>query len=152
MTTLTAVALADEGIPLANVGDSRTYLLRDGTLMRLTRDDSLVQGLVDSGASRPRRRAGIPSARSSSTALDGDSEARGTAPRPRAPAPAAACSCARTPCPTPSTTRMWSSLAVPSREACAERLVRRPRRGARDNVSVVVADVVASAASTSFRA
>jgi PPM family protein phosphatase len=50
-TTLTAVALADDGRYLVvNVGDSRTYLLRDGELRRLTRDQSLVQALIDRGA------------------------------------------------------------------------------------------------------
>src|SRR4051794_32647436 len=49
-TTLTTVALADDGTYLvANVGDSRTYLLRDGALRRLTRDDSLVQELIEHG-------------------------------------------------------------------------------------------------------
>jgi protein phosphatase len=49
-TTLTAVALSNEGDYLvANVGDSRTYLLRDGRLRRLTRDQSLVQTLIDGG-------------------------------------------------------------------------------------------------------
>jgi PPM family protein phosphatase len=50
-TTLTAVALSNDGAYLiANVGDSRTYLLRDGCLHRLTRDHSLVQELIDRGA------------------------------------------------------------------------------------------------------
>jgi serine/threonine protein phosphatase PrpC len=50
-TTLTAVALSNEGEYLvANVGDSRTYLHRDGRLRRLTRDQSLVQMLIDRGA------------------------------------------------------------------------------------------------------
>ena len=50
-TTLTAVALSNDGEYLvANVGDSRTYLCRDGRLERLTRDQSLVQGLIDRGA------------------------------------------------------------------------------------------------------
>lgn len=49
-TTLTAVVLSNDGeYVIANVGDSRTYLLRDGHLRRLTRDDSLVQGLIDQG-------------------------------------------------------------------------------------------------------
>ena len=49
-TTLTALALADEGdYALVNIGDSRTYLLRDGELTRLTRDDSFVQELLDGG-------------------------------------------------------------------------------------------------------
>jgi PPM family protein phosphatase len=50
-TTLTAVALSNEGdYVVANVGDSRTYLLREGRLQRLTRDDSFVQDLIDRGA------------------------------------------------------------------------------------------------------
>ena len=47
-TTLTAVALSNDGYYIvANVGDSRTYLLRGRRLRRLTRDDSLVQELID---------------------------------------------------------------------------------------------------------
>ena len=50
-TTLTAVAMANDGRYLiANVGDSRTYLFRDRELIQLTRDDSLVQELIDQGA------------------------------------------------------------------------------------------------------
>jgi protein phosphatase len=47
-TTLTAVALSNDGqYIVANVGDSRTYLLREQRMRRLTRDDSLVQELID---------------------------------------------------------------------------------------------------------
>jgi protein phosphatase len=48
-TTFTGLFLSDSGLFLAHVGDSRAYLLRDGSLTRQTRDDSWVQHLVDSG-------------------------------------------------------------------------------------------------------
>ncbi|WP_307867935.1 PP2C family protein-serine/threonine phosphatase [Umezawaea beigongshangensis] len=52
-TTLTALLFADDRIGLVNVGDSRTYLLRDGVLHRLTHDDTFVQSLVDAGRITP---------------------------------------------------------------------------------------------------
>jgi protein phosphatase len=49
-TTFTGVWLdRRDGLLLAHTGDSRAYLLRDDTLVRQTRDDSYVQGLVDRG-------------------------------------------------------------------------------------------------------
>ena len=48
-TTLTAVLFGDGRFCLVNIGDSRTYLLRDGALEQLSRDDSYVQLLVDQG-------------------------------------------------------------------------------------------------------
>ncbi|MER7888834.1 protein phosphatase 2C domain-containing protein [Micromonospora sp. NPDC094482] len=52
-TTLTAALLAGETLVLAQVGDSRGYLLRDNKLTQLTRDDTFVQALVDQGALTP---------------------------------------------------------------------------------------------------
>ncbi|WP_434742467.1 PP2C family protein-serine/threonine phosphatase [Micromonospora sp. SH-82] len=49
-TTLTAALLAGDTLVLAQVGDSRCYLLRDHELTQLTRDDTFVQALVDQGA------------------------------------------------------------------------------------------------------
>jgi len=49
-TTFTCVWLDRHGgLLLAHTGDSRAYLLRDGHLIRQTRDDSYVQVLVDQG-------------------------------------------------------------------------------------------------------
>lgn len=48
-TTLTAVRLAGDRLGLLHVGDSRAYLLRDGVLCQLSHDDTLVQSLVDEG-------------------------------------------------------------------------------------------------------
>ncbi len=48
-TTLTAVGLLGSFAYLAQVGDSRAYLLRGGGLTQLTRDQSVVQELMDAG-------------------------------------------------------------------------------------------------------
>lgn len=48
-TTLTSVLFDGHGLTLLHVGDSRGYLLRDGELMQITRDDTFVQSLVDEG-------------------------------------------------------------------------------------------------------
>jgi PPM family protein phosphatase len=49
-STVVAVRLEDGAARVAWVGDSRLYLLRDGTLQQVTRDHSLVQWLLQTGA------------------------------------------------------------------------------------------------------
>jgi protein phosphatase len=145
-TTLTAVVLADdEAYAIANVGDSRTYLLRDGRLARLTRDDSLVQALIDRGALTEAAARRHPQRSLVLEALDG-------APRDRRPI-------ARVPARPGDRLLLCSdglsdalddaaiaallrADADPGR--CADALVAAAlAAGARDNVTVVVADVVA---------
>jgi protein phosphatase len=48
-STLTAALVIEGTAFIANVGDSRTYLLHDGKLARVTRDHSLVERLVEAG-------------------------------------------------------------------------------------------------------
>ncbi len=48
-TTLTAILFAGGRIGLVHIGDSRGYLLRDGELAQITKDDTFVQTLVDEG-------------------------------------------------------------------------------------------------------
>jgi protein phosphatase len=48
-TTVTAAALVDGHLFFAQVGDSRGYLLRQGQLVQLTRDQSLVNQLIEAG-------------------------------------------------------------------------------------------------------
>jgi protein phosphatase len=47
--TFTAVATAGDHVYFAQVGDSRAYLLRGSGIRRMTKDQSLVQQLIDAG-------------------------------------------------------------------------------------------------------
>jgi serine/threonine protein phosphatase PrpC len=51
-TTCTAVSIVGRQLCFAHVGDSRLYLIRGGTLSRITRDHSYVGRLVESGIVR----------------------------------------------------------------------------------------------------
>ncbi|MEO5709315.1 MAG: protein phosphatase 2C domain-containing protein [Nocardioidaceae bacterium] len=48
-TTVTAALFDGHRIGLAHIGDSRGYLLREGTLSQLTKDHTFVQSLIDEG-------------------------------------------------------------------------------------------------------
>jgi len=52
-TTVTALWEDEENVYVAQVGDSRAYLMRDGKLIRMTEDQSLVGDLIRSGAITP---------------------------------------------------------------------------------------------------
>jgi serine/threonine protein phosphatase PrpC len=48
-TTVTAAGVYGEDLYLTQIGDSRAYLVRNGTAIQLTKDQSLMQRLVDAG-------------------------------------------------------------------------------------------------------
>ncbi|MDO4502246.1 MAG: Stp1/IreP family PP2C-type Ser/Thr phosphatase [Coriobacteriia bacterium] len=52
-TTVTAAMLEDERLVIAQVGDSRAYLLHNGKLQQLTRDHSLMADMIDAGQITP---------------------------------------------------------------------------------------------------
>jgi serine/threonine protein phosphatase PrpC len=58
--TLTAVLACGSTLHIAQVGDSRAYLIRGGKIEQLTRDQSLAQALVDSGMIAPDQAHLIP--------------------------------------------------------------------------------------------
>ena len=49
-TTLTALLWSGSQLGLVHIGDSRAYLLRDGALFQITADHTLVQSLLDDGS------------------------------------------------------------------------------------------------------
>lgn len=52
-TTLTAAMIEGERLLIAQVGDSRAYLLHQGELQQLTRDHSLMMDLIEAGQITP---------------------------------------------------------------------------------------------------
>jgi PPM family protein phosphatase len=143
-TTLTAVALGDEGYVVANVGDSRTYMLRDRKLTLLTRDDSFVQLMLDSGELTAAEALAHPRRSLVLEALDGDPGRRPTMTTLAARLGDRLLLCSDGLTDFVDETAIADALSEPGPARCVERLVELAlASGGRDNVSAVVADVVA---------
>jgi protein phosphatase len=59
-TTLTALLFGRDSLGLVHVGDSRAYLMREGLLSQITKDDTLVQYLLDEERITPQEAWGHP--------------------------------------------------------------------------------------------
>jgi protein phosphatase len=144
-TTLTAVALSNDGVyAVANIGDSRTYLLRDGELTQLSRDDSFVQHLIDEGHLTVEQARRHPSRSLVLEALDGRAERRPVITLLEALEGDRLLLCSDGLSDSVEHEAIAATLLdVPSASECADALVALAlENGARDNISVVVADVV----------
>lgn len=141
-TTLTAIVTDGEQAAMAHLGDSRAYRLREGELSQLTRDQTLVQMLVDEGEITREQARRHPQRNVVLQALDGDA----------VPAPdlqlldlrpgdrLLVCSDGLSDM--VEDDRVAESLAEPDLEAAAEALVQAAlAAGGRDNVTALVADV-----------
>lgn len=144
-TTLTAVALSNRGDYLvANLGDSRTYLLRSGALRRLTRDDSFVQELIDRGELTPDDARLHPRRSVVMRALDGSGEAIAEPARHPARIGDRLLLCSDGISDYLDDAAITDALGRPDAADAAAALVDGAlAAGGRDNVSAVVADVVA---------
>jgi PPM family protein phosphatase len=58
--TVTATIVQDGLAYIAQVGDSRAYLIRGQQIKQLTKDQSFVQMLIDAGAIQPEQAASVP--------------------------------------------------------------------------------------------
>jgi protein phosphatase len=59
-TTATLAGVHGQSVYVAQVGDSRAYLAREGSMARLTRDQSLVQDLIDMGVLSEEEAQSVP--------------------------------------------------------------------------------------------
>lgn len=146
----TATALLFDGrrMGLIHVGDSRAYLLRDGSLSQITKDDTFVQSLVDRGElsadeahSHPRRSLILK-------ALTGE-PVEPTVVTREARVGDRYLLCSDGLSDPVSADTISETLAAGTVDEAADRLVQLAlRSGGPDNITVVVADVVESAKDT----
>lgn len=141
-TTLTAALLRGDRLALVHVGDSRGYLLRSGALVRLTRDDTFVQALVDQGVVSPEEARRHPQRSLVTKVLQG-AEVTPTAGLLQLGAGDRLLLCSDGLSDVVDDLTIGQTLAsYPDPRECAEQLVKLVHQaGAPDNVTVVLADV-----------
>jgi PPM family protein phosphatase len=76
-TTLTMVVTDGHSVALGHVGDSRGYSFRDGELRQITTDHTYVQHLIDTGRLTPEGRSSHPWRNVVLRSVDGDPEGGG---------------------------------------------------------------------------
>jgi PPM family protein phosphatase len=142
-TTLTAALLAGNTLVVAQVGDSRCYLLRDGRLGQLTRDDTFVQALVDQGVLTPAEARQHPQRSLVTRAVQGADMPPSITRFAVGPGDRLLV-CSDGLSDYVDDASIGNALATLSdREHCAEQLVKLAHQaGAPDNVTVVISDVV----------
>lgn len=141
-TTLTAILFAGNQLGLVHIGDSRGYLLRDGELTQITKDDTFVQTLVDEGRITPEEAHSHPQRSLIMRALTGhDVEPTLIMREARAGDRYLLCSDGLSDPVSEDT--ILEALQIPDVGESADRLIELALRGGGpDNVTVVVADVV----------
>jgi PPM family protein phosphatase len=143
-TTVTALMLSGDRFGLVHVGDSRCYLLHDGALEQVTRDDTLVQSLVDRGALTPAQARAHPQRSLVTQAVQGrPMTISGGTLEARAGDRYLICSDGLSDVVTDDA--IGQALAsYPEPQECAEQLVKLAvQAGGPDNITVIVADVTA---------
>ena len=143
-TTLVAVLFAGTRLGLLHVGDSRCYLLRDGELLQITHDHTLVQTLVDRGEISEEEAGHHPQRSIITQALDGreDVALDLSVREARVGDRYLLCSDGLTgPVGSPDTLR--DALQITAPQKAVDHLVALALRGGGpDNVTVIVADIV----------
>jgi len=141
-TTLTAILFAGNRLGLVHIGDSRGYLLRDGELTQITKDDTFVQTLVDEGRITAEEAHSHPQRSLIMRALTGH-EVEPTLIMREARAGDRYLLCSDGLSDPVSQETILEALKIPDVAESADRLIELALRGGGpDNVTVVVADVV----------
>ncbi|WP_395309299.1 protein phosphatase 2C domain-containing protein [Mycobacterium sp. AMU20-3851] len=141
-TTLTAILFAGGRLGLVHIGDSRGYLMRDGELTQITKDDTFVQTLVDEGRITAEEAHSHPQRSLIMRALTGH-EVEPTLIMREAKVGDRYLLCSDGLSDPVSHETIAEALQIPDVTDAADRLIELALRGGGpDNVTVVVADVV----------
>ena len=141
-TTLTAILFAGNKLGLVHIGDSRGYMLRDGELAQITKDDTFVQTLVDEGRITAEEAHSHPQRSLIMRALTGH-EVEPTLIMREARVGDRYLLCSDGLSDPVSQETILEALRIPEVTESADRLIELALRGGGpDNVTVVVADVV----------
>jgi PPM family protein phosphatase len=141
-TTLTAILFAGNRLGLVHIGDSRGYMMRDGELTQITKDDTFVQTLVDEGRITAEEAHSHPQRSLIMRALTGH-EVEPTLTMREARAGDRYLLCSDGLSDPVSDETIAEALQIPDVAESAYRLIELALRGGGpDNVTVVVADVV----------
>jgi serine/threonine protein phosphatase PrpC len=142
-TTLTAILFGGGRLGLVNIGDSRTYLLRDGTFNQITRDDSFVQSLLDEGRITPEEALVHPQRSLVLRALVGHETIEPTLQVREARIGDRYLLCSDGLSDVVGFEKLAETMQIPDRQSCADKMIELALQGGGpDNVTVIVADVV----------
>lgn len=141
-TTLTAILFSSNKLGMVHIGDSRAYLLREGTLSQITHDDTFVQKLQDEGRITAEEADTHPQRSLLLKALTGhEVEPSLTVREARAGDRYLLCSDGLSGMVSDETLEEAIKIADP--QECADRMIELALKGGgTDNVTVIVADVV----------
>ncbi|RSM84481.1 serine/threonine-protein phosphatase [Kibdelosporangium aridum] len=142
-TTLTAILFGGGRLGLVNIGDSRTYLLRDGQFNQITRDDSFVQSLLDEGRITPEEALTHPQRSLVLRALVGHEVIEPTLQVRETRAGDRYLLCSDGLSDVVGFEKLAETMQIADRQACADKMIELALQGGGpDNVTVIVADVV----------
>jgi len=141
-TTLTAMLFSGSKLGMVHIGDSRAYLLRDGSFAQITRDDSFVNELIEQGKITEDQAETHPQRSLLLKALTGNEiEPSLTVREARAGDRYLICSDGLSGMVTNETLR--EAMEIPTPQECADRMIELALKGGgTDNVTVLIADVI----------
>jgi PPM family protein phosphatase len=142
-TTLTAILFGGGRLGLVNIGDSRTYLTRDGQFTQITRDDSFVQSLLDEGRITPEEALVHPQRSLVLRALVGHESIEPTLQIREVRTGDRYLLCSDGLSDVVGFEKLAETMQLADRQQCADKMIELALQGGGpDNVTVIVADVV----------